>query len=162
MTFGFTWSLILETLQLIFKVGSFDVDDLFLNTLGAAFGFGCYCFGTAVTLQEENTLRQIGNKVSYVKNPLAKNSFYCLGLGIVSPSFRCLKYVFSVRNAGQGGLNTGAYGFSSMAAAIMGLWYGILSFTEDDCNYILARIGMALEGIILLIWVIIIFTGIFR
>ena len=43
VTFGFTWSLILETLQLIFKVGSFDVDDLFLNTLGAAFGFGCYC-----------------------------------------------------------------------------------------------------------------------
>ena len=42
-TFGFTWSLILETLQLISKVGSFDVDDLFLNTLGAAFGFGCYC-----------------------------------------------------------------------------------------------------------------------
>mgnify|MGYP002604798842 CR=1 FL=1 len=43
VTFGFTWSLILETLQLISKVGSFDVDDLFLNTLGAAFGFGCYC-----------------------------------------------------------------------------------------------------------------------
>ena len=84
-------------------------------------------------------MRQIGNKV----------------LGALS-------MYFSVRNAGQGGLNTGAYGFSSMAAAIMGLWYGILSFTEDDCNYILARIGMALEGIILLIWVIIIFTGIFR
>lgn len=118
--------------------------------------------GTAVTLQEENTLRQIGNKVSYVKNPLAKNSFYCLGLGIVSLLLGALSMYFSVRNAGQGGLNTGAYGFSSMAAAIMGLWYGILSFTEDDCNYILARIGMALEGIILLIWVIIIFTGIFR
>ena len=103
-------------------------------------------------------MRQIGNKVSYVKNPLAKNSFYCLGLGIVG----ALSMYFSFKNAGQGGLNTGAYGFSSMAAAIMGLWYGILSFTEDDCNYILARIGMALEGIILLIWVIIIFTGIFR
>ena len=102
-------------------------------------------------------MRQIGNKVSYVKNPLAKNSFYCLGLGIVSLLLGALSMYFSVRNAGQG-----AYGFSSMAAAIMGLWYGILSFTEDDCNYILARIGMALEGIILLIWVIIIFTGIFR
>ena len=101
-------------------------------------------------------MRQIGNKVSYVKNPFAKNSFYCLGLGIA------LSMYFSVKNAGQGGLNTGAYGFSSMAAAIMGLWYGILSFTEDDCNYILARIGTALEGIILLVWVIIIFTGIFR
>ncbi len=107
-------------------------------------------------------MRQIGNKVSYVKNPLAKNSFYCLGLGIVSLLLGALSMYFSVRNAGQGGLNTGAYGFSSMAAAIMGIWYGILSFTEDDCNYILARIGMALEGIILLIWVIIIFTGIFR
>ena len=51
------------------------------------------------------------------------------------------------KRQGQGGLNTGAYGFSSMAAAIMGLWYGILSFTEDDCNYILARIGMALEDV---------------
>lgn len=92
----------------------------------------------------------------------AKNSFYCLGLGIASLLLGALSMYFSVKNAGQGGLNTGAYGFSSMAAAIMGLWYGILSFTEDDCNYILARIGMALEGIILLVWVIIIFTGIFR
>ena len=97
-------------------------------------------------------MRQIGNKVSYVKNPFAKNSFYCLGLGIASLLLGALSMYFSVKNAGQGGLNTGAYGFSSMAAAIMGLWYGILSFTEDDCNYILARIGMALEGIILLVW----------
>lgn len=96
------------------------------------------------------------------ENPFAKNSFYCLGLGIASLLLGALSMYFSVKNAGQGGLNTGAYGFSSMAAAIMGLWYGILSFTEDDCNYILARIGMALEGIILLVWVIIIFTGIFR
>lgn len=32
----------LETLQLVFKVGSFDVDDMFLNTLGAAAGYLCY------------------------------------------------------------------------------------------------------------------------
>ena len=43
--FGFIWSLTLETLQLIFKVGSFDVDDMFLNTLGAAAGF--YIHGAA-------------------------------------------------------------------------------------------------------------------
>ena len=40
--FGFIWSLTLETLQLIFKVGSFDVDDMLLNTLGAAAGYLCY------------------------------------------------------------------------------------------------------------------------
>lgn len=73
VTFGFTWSLILETLQLISKVGSFDVDDLFLNITGSSFRLWLLLSGTAyaITLQEENTLRQIGNKVSYVKNPFA-------------------------------------------------------------------------------------------
>lgn len=37
--FGFCLSLCIEITQLIFKVGSFDVDDLFLNTLGGALGF---------------------------------------------------------------------------------------------------------------------------
>ena len=37
--FGFCLSLCIEATQLIFKVGSFDVDDLFLNTLGGALGF---------------------------------------------------------------------------------------------------------------------------
>lgn len=40
--FGFVFSLTLETLQLVFKVGSFDVDDMILNTLGAALGFVSY------------------------------------------------------------------------------------------------------------------------
>ncbi len=35
-------SLTVETLQLVFKVGSFDVDDLFLNTLGGAAGYLVY------------------------------------------------------------------------------------------------------------------------
>lgn len=39
---GFGFSLILETLQLIFMVGSFDVDDMILNTLGAALGYVTY------------------------------------------------------------------------------------------------------------------------
>lgn len=39
---GFSLSLCIETVQLIFKVGSFDVDDLFLNTLGGILGFCLY------------------------------------------------------------------------------------------------------------------------
>ena len=41
---GFGFSLMLETLQLIFMVGSFDVDDMQLNTLGAALGYLAYRF----------------------------------------------------------------------------------------------------------------------
>lgn len=36
---GFGISLLVETIQLITKVGCFDVDDLILNTLGAALGY---------------------------------------------------------------------------------------------------------------------------
>ncbi len=39
---SFFLSLGIETLQLIWKVGSFDVDDLFLNTVGGILGFVAY------------------------------------------------------------------------------------------------------------------------
>ena len=36
---GFLFSLLVETIQLVTKVGCFDVDDLILNTLGAIWGY---------------------------------------------------------------------------------------------------------------------------
>ena len=41
--YTFELSLLVELIQLITKVGSFDVDDLILNTLGGACGFLVYC-----------------------------------------------------------------------------------------------------------------------
>ncbi len=40
---GFLFSLAVETVQLVTKVGCFDVDDLMLNTIGVALGYICYC-----------------------------------------------------------------------------------------------------------------------
>ena len=39
---GFCLSLFVESMQLIFKVGSFDVDDLLLNTVGGCIGYFVY------------------------------------------------------------------------------------------------------------------------
>lgn len=39
---GFSLSLLVESLQLVLKVGSFDVDDLLLNTVGAAARYFLY------------------------------------------------------------------------------------------------------------------------
>lgn len=39
LTLSFEFSFLVECTQLISKVGSFDVDDLFLNTLGGVIGF---------------------------------------------------------------------------------------------------------------------------
>lgn len=41
---SFLLSLSIEVIQLVFKVGSFDVDDMFLNTLGGIAGFICVLF----------------------------------------------------------------------------------------------------------------------
>ena len=39
---GFALTIIIESAQLVFKRGWFDVDDIFLNTLGALVGYGIY------------------------------------------------------------------------------------------------------------------------
>ena len=39
----FLLSLFIECIQLIFRVGSFDVDDLILNTLGGVIGYIVFC-----------------------------------------------------------------------------------------------------------------------
>lgn len=39
---GVLFTVCIETVQLILKVGSFDVDDMILNTLGAVIGYMCY------------------------------------------------------------------------------------------------------------------------
>ncbi|HIT89477.1 MAG TPA: VanZ family protein [Candidatus Merdenecus merdavium] len=41
---SFEFSFIVETIQLISKVGSFDVDDLILNTLGGTIGYLIFYF----------------------------------------------------------------------------------------------------------------------
>ena len=39
MLLGFSFSLLVECTQLVTRVGTFDVDDLMLNTLGAVLGY---------------------------------------------------------------------------------------------------------------------------
>ena len=46
--YSFELSLLVELLQLVAKVGSFDVDDLLLNTLGGIIGFFVYWLGKRI------------------------------------------------------------------------------------------------------------------
>lgn len=50
---SFDLSMLIEVMQLIFKVGSFDVDDLLLNTIGGLVGFLCWKFGQRVVRHPE-------------------------------------------------------------------------------------------------------------
>lgn len=52
--YSFGLSLCVETFQLVTKVGSFDVDDLLLNTIGGAAGYTVYVICEAVRRKNAN------------------------------------------------------------------------------------------------------------
>ena len=54
----------------------------------------------------------------------------------------------------------GALGFSSIAFGMMGLWYSFLAFREQEKNYIFARIGLGLLGVVMICWVMVLIVGI--
>ena len=41
----------------------------------------------------------------------------------------------------------------------MGLWYGCISFLEQEKNYILAKAGIGVSGLIVILWFVLILIG---
>ena len=56
-------------------------------------------------------------------------------------------------------LTSGAFGFCSLLLSLIAVWYGIISFWEDDKNYILAKLGIAIGGLLLMGWTAVIIIG---
>lgn len=107
-------------------------------------------------------MKLIGNKVSYVKNPFAKNSYFSLGLGLVSLTLTIGTMYLSVSTGGNGGIDTGAYGLSSILMALMGSWFGFLAFREKERNYVLAKLGAGISMLLVILWGGIIIIGFLR
>lgn len=107
-------------------------------------------------------MKHVGDKISYVRHPFARNSYYCLVLGIICLILAGVSMCLSVIRAGKGEPNAGAFGFSSIAAALMGLRFGMLSFREKERNYILAKIGTLICLVLLIMWIVIVMIGLMR
>ena len=60
---------------------------------------------------------------------------------------------------GQATLTHGAMGLCSMLLSVAAIWYGGISFLEDDKNYILARLGIALGVLMLAGWAAVVAIG---
>ena len=96
-------------------------------------------------------MERIGNKVSYIKKPLAKNSFVAAAL-----LFYAAAIVFSYHTQGNAPLAAAALGFCSIITAVSSVVYGIFAMMEKEKNYILAKICLAAAGILLLVWALMI------
>ena len=62
-------------------------------------------------------MKRIGNKVSYIRKPLAKNSFVSAGLSAVSVILAAAAVGLSYMSQGNAPLTAAALGFSSILTA---------------------------------------------
>lgn len=100
-------------------------------------------------------------KISYIKKPFAANSWIGLPAAMLSLILWGISLYLSIRLQGQGDLNVAAWGMSSLICSVVAIVYGFFSLAEKEKNYILAKIGMVIGGIMALFWVCMIIVGIF-
>ena len=65
----------------------------------------------------------------------------------------------SFMTARKAGLNVAAVCFCRFLIAIVSLSYGALSFLEKEKKYILSKIGMAVSGLLVIVWAVLIIIG---
>ncbi len=105
-------------------------------------------------------MKRVGNKISYVKYPIARNSLVSVSLAAAGLLLTIGSITLSVMSAGQAGMIAGALGFSCIGAELMCLWYTFLAFREKGKNYILAKISCGIALTLLICWVMVIVVGI--
>lgn len=99
-------------------------------------------------------------RVSYVKKPLSVRSCFCLGLAAAALLFGYVGIRAGVLTRGKAELQAGALGLCSILCSLVSAGYGIGSFREKDKKYILARLGLVLDVLLLIAWVAVIVIGV--
>ncbi|MCI8886456.1 MAG: calcium:proton exchanger [Hungatella sp.] len=99
------------------------------------------------------------SRVSYVRKPFAIRSRMSILLALAALSLGGAGIYQGVVTQGQAALVSGALGFCSIFLSVLALWYGGISFLEDDKNYILAKLGIALSVLLLAGWTAVITIG---
>lgn len=103
--------------------------------------------------------RQTDNRISYIRKPMAEHSFWCIGLAAAGLVLCAAGLTFSVRAQGNTPLGAVAVCFSSLLFSAASLVYGRKSFKEKEKNYILAKIGTGVGGILVILWLVMIMIG---
>ena len=104
-------------------------------------------------------MERIGNKVSYIRKPLARYSFVAVGLIVMSYVFGTAAVGLSYQNQGDAPLMAAALGLCSIVTALSSIVYGVFSFFEKEKNYILAKVCLVFAGMAMCFWLVVIFAA---
>jgi len=102
---------------------------------------------------------QAASRVSYVRKPFARRSRISFILAAEALIFGGAGLYRGVTTQGQAELVCGALGFCSVFLSLIAVWYGGISFLEENKNYILAKLGIATGVLLLAAWTYIIIMG---
>lgn len=103
--------------------------------------------------------RQKDNRISYIRKPMAEHGYLCLALAGVSLLLGIAGMAFSVKNQGNTPVGALSMCFSSILFSIASLMYGLKSFKEEEKNYIFAKFGTAVSGLMIIWWFVTILIG---
>lgn len=100
-------------------------------------------------------MERIGNKVSYIRKPLAQYSFVSLGLIVAAYVFGVIAVALSYQSMGDAPMTAAALGLCSIVTTISAIVYGIFSFFEKEKNYILAKVCLVFAGVAVCFWLVV-------
>lgn len=100
------------------------------------------------------------NRISYIRKPMADNSFYSLFSAAAALVLCFLGFGISIGSAGETPMGAISMCFSSILFAIVGLFYGRQGLKEEEKNYILVKIGFGISAVLLIWWAAVLLIGI--
>lgn len=101
-------------------------------------------------------MERIGNKVSYIRKPLAKYSFIAVGLIVAAYIFGFAAVMLSYQSQGDAPMTAAALGLCSIVTTVSAIVYGVFSFFEKEKNYLLAKVCLVFAGIAVCFWLVVI------
>ena len=99
------------------------------------------------------------SRVSYVRKPMARRSWFSVGMLVAALLLGGGGIYWAVATKGQAPLTSAAMVLCSLILGFMSFWYGLISFLEEGRNYVLARICIGVSSVLMLGWAVTIFIG---
>lgn len=80
-------------------------------------------------------------------------------LGITALVLLGVGFFTAYRMAGEAGSAVGLMGFLSLICSVIGFVFGIRGFQEDEVYYLFSKLGVGLNGVLFILWMLIFIAG---
>ena len=91
-------------------------------------------------------------RISYIRKPMPKQSFFSLACAVVGLVCFGFSLGNSIVNQGSGGPDVAAWALTSLLFSVEAVICGVKTLKMKEVNYILARIGTIVGGVLLFCW----------